>query len=78
MNKVHEWAIKNEMTFGINKCATLDVQPINFVKTNKLRKIHLFFIGNNKLPKKLTTILILVIPFDEFLSIETYTIQIKQ
>ena len=26
LNKVHEWAIKNEMTFGINKCATLVVQ----------------------------------------------------
>ena len=33
LNKVHEWAIKNEMTFGINKCATLVVKPINFVKT---------------------------------------------
>jgi len=28
LNKVHEWAIKNEMTFGINKCATLVVKPI--------------------------------------------------
>ena len=27
LNKVHEWAIKNEMTFGINnKCATLVVK----------------------------------------------------
>jgi len=29
-NKVHEWAIKNETTFGINKCDTL------VVKTKKI------------------------------------------
>ena len=32
LNMVHEWAIKNEMAFRINKCATLVVKPINFVK----------------------------------------------
>ena len=32
LNKVYEWAIKNEMNFGIKKCATLVVKPINFVK----------------------------------------------
>ena len=26
------------MTFGINKCATFAVKPINFAKTDKLRK----------------------------------------
>ena len=31
LNKLHEWAITNEMIFGINKCATLVVKPINFV-----------------------------------------------
>jgi len=30
LNKVHEWAIKNEMTFDINKCATLVVKPLHF------------------------------------------------
>ena len=32
LNKVHRWTVKNEMTFGINKCASLVVKPINFVK----------------------------------------------
>ena len=32
LNKVHEWTIKNKMTFGINKCATFVVKPISFVK----------------------------------------------
>ena len=36
LNKVHEWAIKNEMTFGINKCSILIVKLIKFVKTDKL------------------------------------------
>ena len=50
MNKVHEWAIKNEMTFGINKCATLVVKQINFVKPINYEDPS-FFIGNTKLPK---------------------------
>jgi len=58
LNKVHEWAIKNEMTFGINKCATLVVKQINFVKPINL-KIHLsLLVVTNYL--KLTTIPILV------------------
>ena len=32
------------MTFGINKCATLVVKPINYEDSY-------FFIGSNKLPK---------------------------
>ena len=32
LNKVHNWALKNEMTFGINKCATMVVKPLNFTK----------------------------------------------
>jgi len=44
LNKVHEWAIKNEMTFGINKCATLVVKSIIFIKTDKLqRSIFLYW-----------------------------------
>jgi len=50
LNKVHEWAIKNEMTFGINKCTTLVVKPINFVKPINYEDPS-FFIGSNKLSK---------------------------
>ena len=47
------------MTFGINKCATLVVKPINFVKPINYEDLS-FFIGSNKLPKTDNTILILV------------------
>jgi len=42
--------LKNEMTFGINKCATLVVKPINFVKPINYEDPS-FFIGSNKLLK---------------------------
>jgi hypothetical protein len=47
---VHIWAIKNEMTFGINKCDTLVVNPIYFLKPVNYEDTS-FFIGSNKLPK---------------------------
>ena len=72
LNKVDEWAIKNEMTFGINKCATLVVKPINFV--NFVKPINYedpsFFIGSNKLPKT-DNYTYLGIPFDESLSLKS-------
>ena len=68
LNKVHEWAIKNEMTFGINKCATLVVKPINFVKPINYENPS-FFIGSNKLPKT-DNYTYLGIPFDESLSLK--------
>ena len=63
LNKVHKWAIKNEMTFGINKCATLVVKPIHFVKPINYEDPS-FFIGSNKLPKTDNSTY-LGIPFDE-------------
>jgi len=30
LNKVHEWGIRNEMTFGINKCATMVIEPLYY------------------------------------------------
>jgi len=57
LNKVHEWDIKNETTFGINKCATLVVKPINFVKPINYEDPSLLVVKNYL---KLTTILILV------------------
>ena len=68
LNKVYEWAIKNEMTFGINKCATLVVKPINFVKPINYEDPS-FFIGSNKLPKT-DNYTYLGIPFDESLSLK--------
>ena len=58
LSKVHEWAIKNEMTFGINKCATLVVKPIDFVKPINYEDPSFLLVVTNYL--KLTTILILV------------------
>jgi len=60
-----EWTIKNEMTFGINKCATLVVKPINFVKPINYENPS-FFIGSNKLSKT-NNYTYLGIPFDESL-----------
>jgi len=68
LSKVHEWAIKNEMTFGINKCATLVVKQINFVKPINYEDPS-FFIGSNKLPKT-DNYTYLGIPFDESLSLK--------
>jgi len=65
LNKVHEWAIKNEMTFGINNCATIVVKPINFVKPIN----YAFFIDSDKLPKT-DNYTYLGIPFDECLSLK--------
>jgi len=57
--------LKNEMTFGISKLLLLQ-KPINFVKTDKITKIHSFFIGRNKLHKT-DNYTYLGIPFDESL-----------
>jgi len=75
LNKVHEWVIKNEMTYGINKCATLVVKPLNLIKPINYEDLS-FFIGSNQLPKT-DNYTYLGISFDEFLSLKTYTIQIK-
>ena len=68
LNKIHEWAFKNEMTFGINKCATLVVKSINFVKPINYEDPS-FFIGSKKLPKT-DNYTYLGIPFDESLSLK--------
>jgi len=67
LNKVHEWTIKNEMTFGINKCATLVVKLINFAKLIN-NEDPSFYIGSNKLPKTDNTYL--GIPLEESLSLK--------
>ena len=65
---VHIWAIKNEMTFGINKCDTLVVNPIYFLKPVNYEDTS-FFIGSNKLPKT-DNYTHLGIPFNESLSLK--------
>jgi len=68
LNKVHIWAIKNEITFGINKCTTLVVKQINFVKSINYDDLS-FFICSNKFPKT-DNYTYLGIPFDESLSLK--------
>ena len=56
------------MTFGINKCTTLVVKPINFIKPINYEDPS-FFIGSNKVPKT-DNYTYLGIPFDESLSLK--------
>jgi len=58
LNKVHVWAIKDEMTFGINKCATLVVKSINFVKPINYEGPSSLLVVTNYL--NISTLLILV------------------
>ena len=41
LNKVHEWGSRNEMIFGINKCATMVVKPSNFILPPNLCKLDI-------------------------------------
>ena len=68
LNKVNEWAIKNEMTFGINKCATLVVKPLHF-KNQDDYVDPTFHLGFNSIPKT-TQYTYLGIPFNESLSLQ--------
>jgi len=68
LNKVHEWAIKNEMTFGINKCATLVVKPLHF-KNQDGYVDPTFHLGINPIPK-ITQYTYLGISFNESLSLQ--------
>ena len=60
--------LKMKLIFGISKCATLVVKPINFVKLINYEDPFLF-IGSNKLPKT-DTYTYSGIPFDESLSLK--------
>ena len=68
LNKVHNWAIRNEMTFGINKCATLVIKPINFNTLVNYFDLSFFF-GINKI-LKCNKCFYLGIPFDNTLSLD--------
>ena len=60
--------LKMKLIFGISKCATLVVKPINFVKPINYEDPS-FFIGNNKLPIN-DNYTYLSIPFDESFSLK--------
>ena len=68
LNKVHEWAIKNEMTFGINKCATLVVKPLHFRNQDSYVD-PTFYLGIHPIPKT-SQYTYLGIPFNESLSLD--------
>ena len=68
LNKVHEWDIRNEMTFGINKCATMVVKPLNFISPPNLVD-PTFYLGLHPLPKT-SQYIYLGVPFDESLELK--------
>ena len=68
LNKVHEWGIRNEMTFGINKCATMVIKPLNFISPSNLVD-PTFYLGFHPLPKA-SQYTYLGIPFDESLELK--------
>ncbi|OUM65066.1 hypothetical protein PIROE2DRAFT_7954 [Piromyces sp. E2] len=49
LKRVNKWAIENNMTFGINKCATIVVRP-NTPKEQG-RRDPTFYFGNKEIPK---------------------------
>ena len=68
LSLVFQWANVNEMSFGINKCATIVVKPINFNKPPRYED-PTFYIGMYSIPK-VTCYTYLGIPFDEDLSLK--------
>jgi hypothetical protein len=50
LNKTHDWGgIKNEITFGISKCAKFAVKPKNFIPSRRYEN-PTFKLGMNHLP----------------------------
>ena len=68
LSLVFQWANINEMSFGINRCATIVVKPINFNKPPRYED-PTFYIGMYSIPK-VTCYTYLGIPFDEDLSLK--------
>jgi len=65
--KIPRWGIKNEMTFGINKCATLVVKPMKFSPPRNYTD-PTFYLGIHPLPKT-NQYTYLGIPFDDSLEL---------
>jgi len=68
LKKVHKWANLNEMTFGIEKCATMVIKPTNFQYPPNYSD-PTFFLGMNDIPK-VSSYIYLGIPFSDDLLLE--------
>ena len=72
LQKVYTWAQKNEMSFGIQKCATLVVKPLctdPSQQKNEYDPDPTFYLGEEPIPQT-TCYTYLGIPFDENLSLD--------
>jgi len=72
--KVHKWVNLNEMTFGIEKWATMVIKPMNFQFPPKKKKNYsdsTFYLGMNTTPKVFSYIY-LGIPFFRWSLIGTH------
>jgi len=68
LEKVHKWANLNEMTFGIEKCATMVIKPMNFQSPPNYSD-QTFYLGMNAIPK-VSSYIYLGIPFSDDLLLE--------
>ena len=68
LRHVLDWANTNEMSFGIKKCATMVIKPINFIQPQNYED-PTFYIGINSLPK-VSCYTYLGIPFSDDLSLK--------
>ena len=68
LSSVLNWANTNEMSFGINKCATMVIKPIDFSRPPNYID-PTFYLGMYSIPK-VTCYTYLGIPFDEDLSLK--------
>jgi len=66
LKKVHRWANLNKMTFGIEKCVTMVIKPMNIQSPLNYSDLT-FYLGMNAIPK-VSSFIYLGIPFsDDFL-----------
>jgi len=62
------WVNKNEMSFGINECATMVIKPLNFVLSPGYEE-PIFHLGMYSIPKA-SVYIYLGIPFSNEFSLE--------
>jgi len=65
---VFTWANRNEMTFGINKCATMVIKPLNFVQSRSY-ETPTFYLGMYSITK-VSCYTYFGIPFSDDLSLQ--------
>ena len=68
LKKIHKWSDLNEMTFGIEKCATMVIKPMNFQSPPNY-SVPTFYLGMNAIPK-VSSYIYLGIPFSDDLLLE--------